>query len=164
MTHKAFFSFHYGQDHERASTIHNMGQVDSNQPAPAEVWKKVTEQDDETIKKWIDKQLDDKSVAIVLIGENTIDRKWLNYEIKTAWENNKGVVGIYIHNLENGNGEQSLKGENPFDSININGTALSSIVKAYEPPYISSSYTYDHINERLSLWVEKALEIRLEHN
>ena len=40
-----------------------------------------------------------RSCVVVLIGEKTAERKWINYEIKKAIELNKGIVGIYIHNL-----------------------------------------------------------------
>jgi hypothetical protein len=37
---------------------------------------------------------------------------------------------------------------------------LSSIVKAYNPPYSTSTYVYDHIKEKLGDWVEEAISIR----
>lgn len=37
---------------------------------------------------------------VVLIGEDTAKRKWVKYEIKKAWNEGKGVLGIYIHNLK----------------------------------------------------------------
>jgi hypothetical protein len=37
---------------------------------------------------------------------------------------------------------------------------LSSIVKAYDPPYSSSTNVYDHIKTNLADWVEEAVEIR----
>jgi hypothetical protein len=37
---------------------------------------------------------------------------------------------------------------------------LSSIVKAYDPPYSSSTSVYDYIKENLADWVEKAISIR----
>jgi hypothetical protein len=37
---------------------------------------------------------------------------------------------------------------------------MSDIVKAYEPPYTTSKKVYDHINNNLADWIEKAIEIR----
>ena len=40
---------------------------------------------------------------------------------------------------------------------------MSSIVKAYDPPYSTSTNVYDHIKGNLADWIEKAIEIRNEN-
>lgn len=70
------------------------------------------------------------------------------------------MLGIYIHNLKNRDGEQLSKGNNPFDAFTIDGKSMANIVKANDPPYSTSTYVYDHIKENLADWVEKAIEIR----
>lgn len=94
MARKAFYSFHYKQDNWRVSQVRNIGVIDGNQPASDNDWETIKKGGDKAIKKWIDDQLNGKSVAIVLIGEKTAGRKWINYEIENAWNNNKGVLGI----------------------------------------------------------------------
>jgi hypothetical protein len=37
---------------------------------------------------------------------------------------------------------------------------MSNTVKAYDPPYTTSTYVYDHIKENLADWVEEAISIR----
>ena len=101
-----------------------------------------------------------KSCAIVLIGRHTSGRKWIKYEIEKAWTDGKGLLGIYIHNLEDRNGEQSGKGANPFYSIFVNGRRLSNIVKDYDPPYKRGKNVYAHIADNISDWVEEAIRIR----
>ena len=58
--------------------------------------------------------------------------------------------------------KQGPKGANPFDSIRYGNTGrmLSSVVKAYDPPYTISTYVYDHIKKNLAAWVEEAIAIR----
>jgi hypothetical protein len=158
MARRTFYSFHYKPDNWRASEVRNMGVVDGNRPCSDNDWETITKGGDEKIKKWIAEQMDGKSCVIVLIGENTAGRKWINYEIVKGWNDGKGVVGVYIHNLKDRDGRQSSKGANPFASIG-NGM-LSSIVKAYDPPYSSSTSVYDYIKENLADWVEKAISIR----
>lgn len=136
MTRNVFYSFHYTPDCFRAAQIRNIGVVAGNKPASDNDWETVKKGGDDAIKKWIDGQLNGKSCAVVLIGTNTAGRKWINYEIKKAWDEKKGVVGVYIHRLKDLDGNQSNKGNNPFDKFNVNGTSLSSIVKAYNPPYL----------------------------
>lgn len=40
---------------------------------------------------------------------------------------------------------------------------LSSIVKAYDPPYSDSKQAYDYISQNLSKWIEDAVKIRNEY-
>ena len=91
--------------------------MEDNKPATDNDWESVKKGGDAAIYKWIDGQLQGRTCAIVLIGENTANRKWINYEIAKAWADKKGVLGIYIHNLKNHAGEQSKKGLNPFDYV-----------------------------------------------
>lgn len=162
MSRRVFYSFHYKPDNWRASQVRNMGVVDCSQPCTDNDWETITKGGDEKIKEWIDDQLKGRSCSIVLIGKNTAGRKWINYEIKKSWNEGKGLLGIYIHNLKNVDGESTDKGNNPFESFTVgeDKKLLSSIVKAYDPPYSSSTYVYNYIKENLEDWIEKAIEIR----
>jgi len=139
-----------------------MGVVDGNRPCSDNDWETITKGGDEKIKKWIAEQLDGMSCVIVLIGTNTAGRKWINYEIVKGWDDGKGVVGVYVHNLLNSEQKQAIKGANPFASIRYGNTGkmLSSVVKAYDPPYTTSTTVYDHIKKNLATWVEEAINIR----
>jgi hypothetical protein len=162
MTRKAFFSFHYVPDNWRASQVRNMGVIEGNQPCSDNDWEEITKGGDAAIKTWIDGQLSGKSCAVVLIGSGTPGRKWIKYEIEKAWNEGKGLVGIYIHNLKNAAGMQATKGRNPFADFTLNQgkTNLSSVVKAYDPPYTTSTYVYDHIKDNIADWIEEAITIR----
>ena len=159
---QTFFSFHYKPDNWRASEVRNIGAVEGNKPCSDNDWETVTKKGDPAIQDWIDAQMKGRSCAIVLIGTGTAGRKWINYEIEKAWNDGKGVVGIYVHNLKDSDGKQSNKGTNPFTSFTIgkDKKKLSDYVKAYDPPYSTSTYVYDHIKDNLADWVEEAIEIR----
>lgn len=162
MARKVFYSFHYIPDNWRVAQVRNMGMIEGNRPCSDHDWEGITKGGDNRIKQWIADQMYGKSCVIVLIGANTAGRKWINHEIIKGWDDGKGVVGIYIHNLLNSNQTQSIKGANPFASIGYGNTGkmLSSIVKAYDPPFSTSRYVYDHIKESIEAWVEEAIEIR----
>ena len=162
MARKIFYSFHYKPDNWRASQVRNIGTVEGNTPVSDNDWEKITTGGDEAIKKWINKQLEGRSCTIVLIGARTADRKYIDYEIRKSWNSTKGVLGIYIHNLKNNDGKQSSKGTNPFYGFTVgeDKKRLSSIVKAYDPPYSISTNVYNHIKKNLSSWVEEAITIR----
>lgn len=140
-----------------------MGVVEGNPPASDNDWEDVKAGGDKAIKAWIDKQLKGRSCTIVLIGANTAKRKWIDYEIKESWNNKKGVLGIYVHNLKDLGGKQSTKGSNPFAHFDVGDKKMSSIVKAKDPPYTTSTKVYSHIKDNISDWIEEAITIRGNH-
>ena len=160
VTRRTFFSFHYKPDNWRAAEVRNIGAVEGNAPVSDNDWETVTKGGDVAIQKWIDDQMYGKSCAVVLIGSQTAGRKWIDYEIKKAWDAGKGLLGIYIHNLKNQNGDHASKGKNPFDGFTVQDEKLSGIVKAYDPPYKLSTNVYAHIRDNMADWVEEAIRIR----
>jgi hypothetical protein len=139
-----------------------MGALEGNVPCSDNDWEAVKKGGEAGIKKWIAGQLSGRPCAVVLVGADTASRKWVIYEIQEAWNANKGVVGVRIHNLKDQQGNHSAKGANPFDQLTLqNGTKrLSSIVKLYDPPSSTSTDVYAHIKDNLADWVEEAIEIR----
>ncbi len=162
MARRVFYSFHFEPDNARAARVRNMGVIEGNKPATDNDWEAIKKGGDKSIQKWIDDQLDGKSCTVVLIGESTAGRKWINYEIETSWNNGKGVVGVYIHRLKDFDGNQSNQGKNPFETFTMkrDQAKLSSIVKAYKPPLTDSKEVYAYINDNLAEWIEEAISIR----
>ena len=161
MARRVFFSFHYKPDVWRTSQVRKIGALEGNAAVTDNEWETVTRGGDAAIEKWIDGQLHGRTCAIVLIGSHTAGRKWIHYEIRRAWDNKKGVVGIYIHKLKDRDGKQSFpKGNNPFDSFTVNGTPLSSIVKTYDSTSSDSQLVYKYISDHIANWVEEAISIR----
>ena len=163
MARKAFYSFHYVPDNWRASQVRNMGVIDGDAPCSDNDWESVKRGGDAAIQRWIDGQLSGKSVAIVLVGSNTAGRKWINYEIKKAWSEGKGLLGIHIHNLKDRLGNQSVIGGNPFHGLTLGHQALSNIVKTYNPPGWTSTDVYNYIKLNLADWIETAIITRAEY-
>ena len=166
MKTRVFYSFHYKDDFARAAQIRNIGMIEGNLPASDNDWEKITRGGDKAIKGWIDKQLRRCCCTIVLIGQHTARRKWIDYEIEKSWSEGKGVLGIYIHRLKDLNSEYAVKGRNPFDHIRIQGFIfkrnLSKIVEAYAPPHRDSKRVYKYIRENISEWIDEAISIRNE--
>jgi len=170
MVRRCFYSFHYKPDNWRASTVRNIGAIEGNKPASDNDWETVKKGGDAAIKKWITDQMCGRSCTVVLVGTNTAKRKWIDHEIVKSWDDKMGVVGIYVHGLEDANGNTTAKGNNPFDYIPLDrlGYAdtdemLSSIVKCYNPSGSSSTERYDWIKKHLSKVVEEALKIRKDN-
>lgn len=165
MARKCFFSFHYQPDHSRASQVRNMGVLEGNAPVSDNDWETVTKGGDAAIEKWITNQMKGRSCTVVLVGNATANRKWINHEIIRSWGEGMGVVGIRIHGLKNLAGEVSSTGSNPFDFIGYGNTGkkLSSIVKCYNPAGTTSKERYAWISNNLSAAVEEAIKIRKDN-
>jgi hypothetical protein len=155
-----FFSFHYAPDNWRVSQVRNIGAVEGNPIARDNDWQEVVRQGEGAIARWIDNQMVGRSCVVVLIGAQTAQRKWIDYEITKAWEKGKGIVGVHIHNLKDREQRQTYKGTNPFSHLQINRTPLSSIVETYDPPYSDSAFAYRYIADNLGGWIERAISIR----
>lgn len=156
---QVFFSFEYNKDAWRASQVRNMGKVDSSSTFSDNDWEEVKSKKDSDIEKWIDEQMAKRSCLVVLIGKSTSGRKWINYEIKKAYELKKGIVGIYIHNLKDSNGEQTTKGSNPFYQFYIgeDNNRLSKYVTCFDSSYSTSTYVYDDISNNIEQLIEDAI-------
>lgn len=154
---QVFYSFHFDNDVMRVQQVRNIGAIEDNKPVAANDWEKIRKSGDEAIKKWISDNMDYRSCVVVLVGEDTANRPWVKYEIKKAWKDEKGLVGIYIHNLKDPRNGKSSKGTNPFEQFKVGEKSLSSIVKCYNP---DSNDAYNDIKNNLEDWIEEAIKIR----
>ena len=153
-----YFSFHYNNDVFRVQQIRNIGALEENKPVSPNDWEAVKKGGDKAIEKWIDDTMKYRSCVVVLVGEETHKRPWVKYEIQKAWNDKKGLVGIYIHNLKDPRTGKCTKGTNPFDQFTFNnGAKLSSTVSCYNPDVTDA---YNDIKNNIEKWVEKAIKDR----
>jgi len=162
MARKVFFSFHHQADQARAAQVRSIGLVEGNNSLADADWARLAAKGELLIQRWIDSQLAGRQCTIVLIGAQTAGRRWIKYEIDKSWNDKKGLLGIYIHNLTDAAGAKSPKGKNPFDDFTLKsaGAKMSSIVKAYDPLPTESRAIGNYISVNLAKWVEEAIRIR----
>ena len=157
MARKVFYSFHYKRDVQRAAQIrnsHSIADEDEYGVIDGVDWEKIEQGGKEAVKKWINEQLRYTSVTAVLIGAETAERDWVDYEIRRSWERGNALVGVRIHNVKNLDGKTDVPGPNPFDNIYfVDDTPLSSICKTYD--WVAN----DGISN-LGKWVEEAFQER----
>lgn len=155
---RVFYSFHYDNDVFRVQQIRNMGALEGDEPVSKNDWETIKNRGDKAIEKWIDDNMKYKGCVVVLVGQDTHKRPWVKHEILKAWNDNKGLVGIYIHNLRDPKTGKCSKGENPFDQFSFNdGTKLSKKIKCYNP---NSSDAYNDIKDNIKTWIETAINDR----
>jgi hypothetical protein len=151
-----FYSFHFDNDVMRVQQIRNMGALEENEPVSVNQWEEVKKGGDSAIEQWIADNMRYRTCVVVLVGAQTANRKWVKYEIRKAWQEGKGIVGIHIHNLKCPRNGCCNKGTNPFEQFTIGDKKMSAIVKCYDPGSDAYSKIYDNIED----WVEEAIRIR----
>jgi len=153
-----FYSFCFKHDVRRVQQIRNIGALEDNEPVSVNDWEEVKKKGDPAIEKWIENNMKNRSCVVVLVGEGTASRPWVKYEIKKAWNEGKGLLGIHIHNLKDPTYGKGKKGNNPFEQFTVkNNGKLSSKVHCYDP---SSIDAYGEIAKNLETWVERAVAQR----
>lgn len=155
---QVFYSFCFDDDVMRVQQIRNMGLVDGYEPVSPNEWERL-QRASGGIKKWIDDNMAYRSCVIVLVGRRTADRPWVKYEIEKAWNERKGLFGIYINNLKCPRAGTCSAGPNPFDGFTFkeSGRKMSSVVPCYNP---SPGSAYADINANIARWVEVAIASR----
>jgi hypothetical protein len=155
MTRKVFYSFHFKRDAWRAAQVRNsnviadedeFGVIDSVE------WQEIERQGDEAIERWINDQLMNTSVTVVLIGPETAERDWVDYEIRQSWKRGNALLGVRIHGLKNHDTETDIPGASPFVNVLLaDGTPLSAVVKVYD-------WVKDNGRANLGAWVEDTFQ------
>ena len=171
---QVFFSFDYDEDVMRVAQVKNIGAIEGETIVSTNEWETIKRGGDEAIKRWIDYNMTNRSCLVVLIGKKTHKSRWVDYEIKKAWNDGKGIVGIYIHNLKDPRTGTTVQGENPFKHIYINQYTkkiedsfhgllynpvqpLSLFVRCFEPVWYDA---YGDIRDNLESLIEEAVTRR----
>lgn len=161
MARKVFFSFHFKRDAWRAGQVRNtdmLADEDEYGVIDAVEWEKIKQQGKEVIARWINDQLKYTSVTVVLIGAETAEREWVDYEIRQSWERGNAIVGVRIHNMLDQNRQTDTPGANPLDQIMLaDDKPLSSIFKTYD--WVSNDG-----RNNLGQWVEEAYNLRQSYS
>ena len=158
MTKKVFLSFHYKQDVRRVSQVKQIGALEEQPLLDGNGWEQVKRGGDPAIKAWIAREMKGKVCLVVLIGSTTAGRPWVEYEIKKAWSDGLGVVGVYIHGLKDPVTGTTSKGGNPFARIKYSdGSAMSAIVDAHDP---QGPDVYRSIQQNIEVWIDQAIQTR----
>jgi hypothetical protein len=161
MARKVFFSFHFKRDAWRAAQVRNadlLSNADEYGVIDSVEWEKIEREGDEAVKRWINSQLKHTSVTVVLIGAETAERDWIDYEIRQSWDRGNAILGLRIHKVKHHNGETDVQGHNPLDEVHlVNGNALSSICKTYD-------WVSDDGRSNLGTWVEEAFQARAAYD
>jgi hypothetical protein len=123
MVRRVYFSFHYEDDVWRANQVRNCWITKPDRESAgfhdAAEFEAVKRQGDEAVRRWIETNLEGTSVTVVLVGENTCNRRWVQYEVQKSLERGNAVVFVKIHNLKDQNGNTCQEGPLDFGLIDV---------------------------------------------
>nr|WP_239125003.1 TIR domain-containing protein [Leptolyngbya sp. CCY15150] len=161
---RVFFSFHYQRDIWRVNVVRNHAKVKSGYQEAGywdcSLWESTKRTGEISLKRLIDSGLQNTSVTVVLIGTETSERQWVNYEIEESYNRGNGMLGIYIHNIKNITGRTDLRGKNPFDSFIVEQPSRFAYMSKPQIRMSQIYPTYDWVNDggynNFSKWVEDA--------
>lgn len=148
MARRVYFAFHYQRDIWRVNVVRNSHVVEGFEEAgfiDSSLWEEARKKGDAAIKRLIDDGLENTSVTVVLIGAKTSEREYVDYEINQSWGRGNGLIGIYIHDIEDREGRTDYKGDDPFVKLSYKG------IKTYD--WVADN-GYDNIGD----WVDAAYE------
>ena len=159
MARHTFFSFHYQRDIWRVNQVRNSWITQGHTTAgfwDSTNWESVKKQGDQAIKNWINRQMKGTSVTVVLIGTETNQRKYVLYEIQRSYQENKGILGIRIHNMKNQYGHTDYWGKNPLDFVTADNVPLSELYSGYNKIYKTYDWVQDNGYYKMGNWIEEA--------
>lgn len=161
MAKRVFFSFHYKNDVTRASVVRNSWVTQGKEAAgfidKAE-FEKIKQKGDQAVYNWIDEQLKGTSVTVVLIGEETLDRKFVQYEIQQSYNKGNAIIGVKIGGIENFDGKTS---NSQSHVKSVGKDAKGNLI--WFDDIISGVYDYkkDDGYNNLGNWINEATPIKI---
>lgn len=156
MARKVFFSFHYANDVWRAMQVRNSWVTQDKEAAgfidKAE-FEQVERQGENAVKNWIDKQLSGTSVTVVFIGSETSNRDYVKYELEESWKKGNGILGIFVHQNKDKDGNTSVKGSSTFGPI---FTSYKDEKKYFYERFETYDWVDDNGYANMGKWIEDA--------
>ena len=102
MARRVFFSFHYDNDVNRSMVVRNSWVTKGIEAAgfvDKASFEQIKRQGETAVRNWIDRQLEDTSVTVVLIGSETLNRPFVQYEICKSLQKGNAVIGVHINEI-----------------------------------------------------------------
>ncbi|MDE0444237.1 MAG: TIR domain-containing protein [Gammaproteobacteria bacterium] len=108
---RIFLSYDYRRDAHRAVAV-RAAWIAQGGVVHLETAKANSKSD---IARWIDREIADASVTVVLVGSHTRHSKWVEYEIRQSELTGKGLIGVDVSGIRDQFGDRSTcDGELPI--------------------------------------------------
>lgn len=119
MAKRVFFSFHYQDIIDfRANVVRNHWRLKPNRESAgyydASIWEKAKKEGSMALKRLINGSIKNTSNTCVLIGTDTFNRRWVNYEIMQSLKSGNHIFGVHINGIKGKDGKTKTNGSNPL--------------------------------------------------
>ena len=117
MVKRVFFSFHYQDVIDfRVNVVRNHKLTKGNNAGyfDASIWEEAKKTSELALKRLINSELRNTSETCVLVGTDTFQRRWVDYEIMKSLEKGNGIIAIHINGIKGRDGKTKNNGNNPL--------------------------------------------------
>lgn len=117
MAKRVFFSFHYQDVIDfRVNVVrnHKLTKDDNSGYFDASIWEDAKKTSDLALKRLINGELKNTSVTCVLVGTDTFNRRWVDYEIMKSISKGNDLIAVHINGIKGKDGKTKSKGNNPL--------------------------------------------------
>ena len=114
-----FFIFDYDDDLARARHIESLDLAVATAAAGFDDdadWKAAVAKGGDAVKALIDNAILATSATVVLIGERTAERDYVDYAIERSIKRQNGILGIFVHDIPDASGATAAKGRAPYQA------------------------------------------------
>jgi hypothetical protein len=119
MAKRVFFSFHYQDVIDfRANVVRNHWLTKKDREDAgffdASIWEEAKKKGNLSLKRLINGGLKNTSTTCVLVGSDTFNRKWVNYEIMKSLSIGNHIFAVHINSIKGKDKKTKTKGPNPL--------------------------------------------------
>lgn len=158
MNRKVFLSFQYEEEVGRTNVVKETLQMQNKHDLKfirRNDYKKLKEQGLDCLYNEIDRSLEETSVTVVLIGQNTFKSQSVNYSIMKSLERGNSILGIKIHSIKDFKGKNPLL-EGELETI-VGYDRLGNPVYFNEIAHMVYDYKRHNGAYYISDWIESAV-------
>lgn len=125
MARRVFFSFNYDDVADfKVNVVRNSRALKTPNYKSTfidkSLWEEARKKNPTALKRIMDSSLNGTSVTVILIGDNTANRRWVNYEIVKSFVEGKGIMSIHLNRIRSRSTSKiSMKGPNPLSRIKL---------------------------------------------
>jgi MTH538 TIR-like domain (DUF1863) len=135
MARFVFFSFAYDDvKNFKVNVVRHSWLINKSEETfiDGSIWEKEKTKGANAVMNLIENGLNKTSVTAILIGEETTNRRWVNYEIIKSFDRGNGILGIHINRIRGKHQTISARGKNPLDRLSFQISEDGKKIRFYE--------------------------------
>ena len=152
---RVFFSFHYSDDIFRAMVVRNSGALEGITEFGfiyRADFEEIEKQGTQAVARWIDQQLVEASVTVVLIGTHTLECPYVQYAIAQSTKMGYSIIGVQIHGIKD---TVTKKTSYPGDIFNCSIPINESLYSFKDVAFSTHDFVRNNGHDNLGHWIKQ---------